>query len=563
MGITARGAWESVKRHLRELGVDPQTQDITVVGIGDMSGDVFGNGMLLSHRIRLVAAFDHRHIFLDPSPDPAVSYVERQRLFDLPGSSWDDYDRSLLSAGGGVWPRTAKSVPISPQVHAALGLDRPVTALTPVELVRAILTAPVHLLFNGGIGTYVKASGELTGHVGDRANDQVRVNGAQLRCRVVGEGGNLGLTQAGRVEYAQHGGRVNADFVDNSAGVDCSDHEVNIKILLALGSPTGEPDRDGRTALLARMTTEVAGFVLANSYRQAGLLGDAGARAAADLAVHRRMLSELEHSGRLDRVLEGLPDDEALAARAAAGTGLTAPELAVLVAYTRLAIRRELAGSTVCDEPWTGTVLADYFPTPLRQRYATRMADHPLRREIVATQLVNEVVGRGGESFVFRAVEETGAGTTDVLRGYAVVRDVFGLPEVWASVEALDGVVPIDIQASAYVDARQLLDRAVRWLLAHRRSPIDVSGEIARIRPGIRQLLPQLSSVLRGGEQQALMDRHSALVEQGVPAGTADLITQLRHGPGLLDVVETAHSTRRDLGEVADVYFVLSDRFQV
>ncbi len=584
MGITARGAWESVRRafrelasgadqygrelasgadqHGRELGVDIQTHDFSVVGVGDMSGDVFGNGMLLSRRVRLVAAFDHRHIFIDPTPDTETSYVERRRLYDLARSSWDDYDRSLISPGGGVWPRTTKSVPIAPQVRAALGLDGSVTALTPVELVRAILTAPVDLLWNGGIGTFVKAAAESSADVGDKTNDQVRVNGKELRCRVVCEGGNLGLTQAGRVEYALHGGLVNADFIDNSGGVDCSDHEVNIKILLTAATAHGELDRRGRDALLAEMTGEVGASVVRDSYLQACVLGSARARARALLPVHRRMVTELERRGLLDRALEGVPDDETLAARTAAGVGLRSPELAVLLAYTRIAVKREIVESPLCQEHWTADVLADYFPNPLR-RYAGRMAGHPLARQIVTTQLVNEAVNRGGVSFFFRTSEETGASTADVLRGYVVARQVFGLDHVWQAIESLDNKVTIEVQTSMHLDVRRLLDKAVRWLVSNRPSPLDVAGEIERFQPRVQQLLPELGNLLRGRERQAWVDRQSTLHGQRVPDRVAYLITGMKYGFGLLDVVETGHATGLDLETVAHVYFVLSERFRV
>ncbi len=368
IGITARGAWESVKRHFRTLGIDTQSQDFTVVGVGDMSGDVFGNGMLLSEHIQLVAAFDHRHIFLDPSPDAAASFVERKRLFDLPRSSWDDYNRELISEGGGVHPRTAKSIPITPQVKAVLGLDGEVEAMSPQELMKAILTAPVDLFWNGGIGTYVKASTEANAQVGDKSNDAIRVDGKDLRARVVGEGGNLGWTQVGRIEYAMTGGRNNTDFIDNAAGVDCSDHEVNIKILLGAVVADGELTGSERNELLAEMTDEVAALVLRDNYDQARAIGNSQAQAASLLPVHRRMISDLERSGALNRELEALPPDEVLATRTEAG--LTAPEFAVLLAYTKIVLEREILEDTVADEEWTAEVLANYFPTPLRERYA-------------------------------------------------------------------------------------------------------------------------------------------------------------------------------------------------
>ncbi|MEU2614942.1 NAD-glutamate dehydrogenase [Micromonospora sp. NPDC007271] len=561
MGITARGAWESVKRHFRELGHDTQTQDFTVVGVGDMSGDVFGNGMLLSKHILLVAAFDHRHIFLDPNPDAAISWEERKRLFDLPRSSWQDYNPELISEGGGVYARTAKSVPISPQVRERLGLDDDVEQLSPQELMKAILTAPVDLFWNGGIGTYVKGATQTNAEVGDKSNDAIRVDGKSLRCRVAGEGGNLGWTQLGRIEYAQNGGRNFSDFIDNAAGVDCSDHEVNIKILLNTAVADGELDRPARDELLAQMTDEVAELVLRSNYEQARALTNARAQAASLLPVHRRMINELERSGALDRALEGLPPDEELAVRTE--SGLTAPEFAVLLAYVKIALEREIVGEGLPDEEWTNEILVNYFPTPLRERFADRMGRHRLRRDIVTTVLVNEAINWGGISFVFRAVEETAASAADVLRAYVVVREVFGLRDLWKAIEELDNKVSPELQTNLSLDTRRLLDRAVRWLVTNRRSPIDVPGEIARLRDGVARLLPDLENLFYGSEREAIVAHIDSLTEKGLPRELAEQTTRLMYGFGLLDVVETAQSTGRDVSEVAAVYFVLSDRFRV
>jgi glutamate dehydrogenase len=561
MGITARGAWESVKRHFLVMGVDTQSEDFTAVGVGDMSGDVFGNGMLLSEHIRLVAAFDHRHIFLDPTPDAPTSYMERRRLFELARSSWADYDTKLISEGGGVFPRTAKSVPITPQVRAALGLGPTVTALSPAELMRAVLQAPVDLLWNGGIGTYVKASTESNADVGDKSNDAIRVNGKALRAKVVGEGGNLGLTQLGRVEYALGGGRIFTDFIDNSAGVDCSDHEVNIKILLGGAVADGELTTPARDALLAEMTDEVASLVLRDNYDQATALGNAVTQAHSLLPVHRRMLVEMEKAGAINRALEGLPTDEELAARV--DGGLTAPEFAVLLAYVKIGLETEVLADPIVDEPWTAQVLSDYFPSPLRERFGDRMAGHRLRPEIVTTVLVNEVVNRGGTSFMFRALEETGATPADVIRAYVVVRDVYGLPDLWAQVEELDNKVPTEAQTAVYLELRRLLDRAVRWLIANRRTPIDVPGEIARFRPGVQDLLCRLDALFVGTERSALREHVSQIEDRGLPAALGSQITCVMYGFGLLDIVETAQSTGRSLDDVASVYFGISERFRV
>ncbi len=562
MGITAKGAWESVKKHFRDFGIDTQEHDFTVVGVGDMSGDVFGNGMLLSEHIRLLAAFDHRHIFLDPSPDPAVSFAERRRLFDLPRSSWADYNRELISAGGGIYPRTAKSIPVSPQVRAALDLGE-ATKVSPAELMRAILLAPADLLFNGGIGTYVKATTETHADVGDKTNDAIRINGSQLRVKVVGEGGNLGLTQRGRIEFARTGGRIYTDFIDNTAGVDCSDHEVNIKILLGGAVTDGElsvPDRD---ELLAAMTDEVAALVLRDNYEQALALSNARAQAHSLLPVHRRMLTALEESGQLNRELEALPTDAELASRYEAAEGLTAPEFAVLLAYVKISLEREILADELVDEAWTTDVLARYFPTPLRERFASRMAGHRLRREIISTALVNEVVNRGGTSFVFRAMEESGASAADVMRAFVVIREAFGLPDIWAAAEALDNKVPTAAQTLVFLESRRLLDRAVRWLVSNRRSPLDVAGEVAKLRPGVQALLPQLPSVLVGVERRSMDEHVASLADRGVPVSLAERVTWANYGFGLLDVLSASTATERDPGEVARVYFVLSERFRI
>ncbi|HXF45825.1 MAG TPA: NAD-glutamate dehydrogenase domain-containing protein, partial [Burkholderiaceae bacterium] len=414
MGITARGAWESVKRHFRELGIDTQTTDFTVVGIGDMSGDVFGNGMLLSKHIKLVAAFDHRHIFIDPDPDPACSWEERKRLFELPRSCWADYDATLISAGGGVWPRAAKSIPISPQARRALGIEA--EALTPNELIAAILRAPVDLLYNGGIGTYVKASTETHAEVGDRANDAVRVDGRELRCRVVAEGGNLGFTQRGRVEAALAGVRLYTDAIDNSAGVDTSDHEVNIKILLGLAIAEGELTEKQRNALLASMTDEVAALVLRDNYFQTQAISYTARIGVKLLDQQARFIRFLEKSGRLNRALEFLPSDEEIAERKARGIGLTRPELAVLLAYSKMWLFDELLASDVPEDPWIGTALARYFPAALRERFAAYIPRHPLRREIIATHVLNSMINRAGATFVHRLMETTGAAPPQIVR---------------------------------------------------------------------------------------------------------------------------------------------------
>jgi glutamate dehydrogenase len=563
MGITARGAWESVDRHFRELGVDVQQQDITVVGVGDMSGDVFGNGMLLSEHIRLAAAFDHRHVFLDPDPDAAASFAERARLFALPRSSWADYDAALISPGGGVYPRSAKSVPVTPQVAARLGLPGSVTALTPAEIITAILKAPVDLLWNGGIGTYVKAATETNAQVGDKANDAIRVDADQLRVRVIGEGGNLGLTQLGRVEAALAGVRVNTDAIDNSAGVDCSDHEVNIKILLDRIVRAGDLTTKQRGELLADMTQDVADLVLRDNYEQNVLLGNARKQSLAMVTVHQRFIRALEARGLLDRELEFLPSDAALAQRAEEGRGLTSPEFAVLVAYAKISLTEDLVGSSLPDDPWFARTLRGYFPRQLVERYGDRLETHPLHREIITTCLVNEMVNRGGTTFAFRCEEETGADPEQVARAYTVCREVFGLRDFVAAVEALDNRVDTEVQTSLYLTFRRMLDRSVRWFLQTRPGRLDIGAEIARFAPVVAQLEPLLPDLLVGDEHKTLQADAQALVRQGVPEQLA-----LR-GAGLLiifqalDITEIAHATSVDPVEVARVYLTLSDRYNV
>ena len=407
MGITARGAWESVKRHFRELGVNIQTTDFTCVGIGDMSGDVFGNGMLLSRHIRLLAAFDHRHIFIDPAPDVAASFAERERLFALPRSSWADYNQKLISPGGGIWARSEKSVPISPQAQAALGITT--AKLVPSELISAILKAPADLLYNGGIGTYVKAAGESHADVGDRANDTLRINGAELRCKVIGEGGNLGLTQLGRIEAALNGVRLYTDAIDNSAGVDTSDHEVNIKILLSLPMADGELTEKQRNAQLVGMTEDVAALVLRDNYFQGQSLSVSGRMGTRLLDPQQRFIRFLEKQGQLNRALEFLPSEDDFADRRSKGIALTSPERAVLLAYSKMWLFDELLASNLPEDAWVGTAVARYFPSVLKEKFGSYIERHPLKREIVATHVLNSMVNRVGSTFVHRRMETTGA----------------------------------------------------------------------------------------------------------------------------------------------------------
>ncbi|SOZ02198.1 NAD-glutamate dehydrogenase [Cupriavidus taiwanensis] len=555
MGITARGAWESVKRHFREMGVDIQATDFTVAGIGDMSGDVFGNGMLLSPHIRLVAAFDHRHIFLDPDPDPARSLQERTRLFGLPRSSWADYDATLISAGGGVFPRTAKTVPLSPQVQAVLGITA--TALSPAELIHAILMAPVDLLYNGGIGTYVKSSQETHLQAGDRTNDAVRVNGSDLRCKVVGEGGNLGFTQLGRIEFARKGGRINTDAIDNSAGVDCSDHEVNIKILLGLVVADGEMTEKQRNKLLAEMTDEVGLLVLQDNYYQTQALSVAGRSSAARLDGEARLVRWLERAGRLNRALEFLPSDEDIAERKLAGEGLTSPERAVLLAYSKMWLYDELLGSDVPEDALVAGLLADYFPVPLRQRYGDAMQRHPLRREILSTHLTNMLVNRIGATFVHRIMEETDARPADIVRACLIARDVFGLTALWQEIDALDNRVADAEQARMFGSVALLLERACLWFIRYLRSGSSATENLARFAQASQWLAPRLSQLLPQADAAALTEHTRALIEAGVGETLAMRVAGSEISAAALDIAEVAAACERSLDLVAGVYFAL------
>ncbi|MGQ4596468.1 NAD-glutamate dehydrogenase domain-containing protein [Nocardia sp. R6R-6] len=561
MGITARGAWESVKRHFRELEIDTQTQDFTVVGVGDMSGDVFGNGMLLSEHIRLVAAFDHRHVFLDPIPDAARSFRERQRLFALPRSSWADYDASLIGPGGGVWDRTVKSVPISPQARTALGLADDVESLSPPDLVRAILLAPVDLLWNGGIGTYIKASTESNGDVGDKSNDAVRVNGNQLRVKVIGEGGNLGATALGRIEFCRNGGKMNTDALDNSAGVDCSDHEVNIKILLDALVSGGQLPETERNPLLASMTDEVARLVLRDNVAQNFLMGVSRTEAPQMLSVQMRLIEDLEQRRGLDRELEALPSDQEIKRRLEDGGSLASPELANLMAHVKLSLKADLLDSDLPDSQYFAARLSDYFPTPLRSRFGTAIKRHRLRREIVTTMVANEMVDYGGITYAHRLNEEAGATTTDAVRAFAAASGIFDLHEMWARIRACDA--PTSVRDLLELETKRTLDRASRWLLSNRPQPIAVGSEISRYRSDMRELAPKVPNWLRGHHVSTLTDQSAELIARGAPTDLATEVFGLLNLFPLLDIVDIADITDRDGDEVGSLYYALNDHLKI
>ena len=557
MGITARGAWVSVRHHLREVGLRGDDV-ITCVGIGDMSGDVFGNGMLESDRLALVAAFDHRHVFLDPDPDPAVSAAERRRLFEVPRSSWEDYDASLVSDGGGVHRRDARSVRVSPQVRRALGLPRDVERLSGDALVQAVLRAPVHLLWNGGIGTYVKAHDESHADVGDRATDAVRVDARDLRCRSVGEGGNLGLTQRGRVEAAAHGVHLFTDAVDNSAGVDCSDHEVNLKILLRAAVDDGALVADERDPLLASLTDAVAASVLADNAGQVRALANATAAAPAMLDVHTRLLRGMETAGELDRGLEALPDDVELERRASAGTGLLPPELAVLLAYVKNSLFAELLGSPVPDEPFALELLDDYFPDPLPSRFAAQVRGHRLRRELAATRLANRFVDRAGLSAVHRLREETGASPAAVVRAHAVALAVLDALPLWRRAEAVDAQPEVVTRVVLLV--RRAVERVTRWFLRTRPETEDAEALVAEFREAPRRLAVLLPGLMVPEDTEALEAQSAELVAAGVASDVADAVVALEPALTALAVQDASSRTGRDFDTVAGAWFAVGDQ---
>ncbi len=560
MGITAKGAWEAVKRHFREMGVDTQTEDFTVVGVGDMSGDVFGNGMLLSKHIRLIAAFDHRHIFLDPDPDAAASWRERQRMFDLPRSSWDDYDKSLISEGGGVYSREHKAIPVSPQVCHALGIDGAgdgVSEMAPPELIKAILQAPVDLLFNGGIGTYIKAESESDADVGDRANDTVRVNGNQVRAKVIGEGGNLGVTARGRVEFDLSGGRINTDAMDNSAGVDCSDHEVNIKILIDSLVTAGKVKAEDRKQLLESMTDEVAQLVLTDNEDQNDLIGTSRANAASLLPVHAMQIKYLEDRG-VNRELEALPSEKEIHRRTDIGIGLTSPELSTLMAHVKLALKEDMLTTELPEQDVFASRLPLYFPTPLRERFTPEIRTHQLRREIVTTMLVNDLVDTAGISYAFRIAQDVGVGSIDAVRTYVATDAIFGVGQIWREIRAAN--VPVALSDRLTLDTRRLIDRAGRWLLNYRPQPLAVGAEINRFAAKVKDLTPRMSEWLRGDDKAIVEQEAAEFASQGAPKELAYIVAAGLYRYSLLDIIDVGDITEIDAAEVADTYFALMDR---
>ena len=564
MGITARGAWEAVKRHFRELGKDIQTEPFTVVGCGDMSGDVFGNGMLLSKQTRLLAAFDHRHIFLDPEPDIAKSWTERARMFALPSSSWDDYNKKLISKGGGVFARTLKSIALTAPVKAMLGVTA--DAMAPTDLINAILRSDAELLYLGGIGTYVKATHEANAEVGDKANDAIRINGADLRVKVVGEGANLGLTQAGRIEYAQvgaggAGGRIDTDAIDNSAGVDTSDHEVNIKILTGMLERTGELTRKKRDTLLQSMTDEVGRHVLQDNYDQTLALSLMQMDAVGELMSYAQFMAELESRGRLDRVVEGLPDAAAIAERNQAGKGLTRPELAVLLAYGKLELKADIVATEAADDPFFERQLEGYFPKAMR-KWAEPMRRHRLRRDIIATVVANDVINRCGPSFPGRLMPAAGADAQAFIAGYEAAKAVLGIPALWDSVAALDGKAPAEGQMALFRRLSAALRGSTFWLARRAaRDKLEVDALIRAYGPSFRELLKLMPGVLSTLEQAAVEARVAQLAKAGAPLDKARAVAVLQPMTIAGDLVDLAEVSSWPLASVARLYHAVGESF--
>ncbi len=561
MGITAKGAWVGVQRHFRERGINVQEDSITVVGVGDMAGDVFGNGLLMSDKLQLVAAFNHMHIFIDPNPNPATSFVERQRMFDLPRSAWTDYDTSIMSEGGGIFSRSAKSIAISPQMQERF--DIKADKLTPTELLNALLKAPVDLLWNGGIGTYVKASTESHADVGDKANDALRVNGNELRCKVVGEGGNLGMTQLGRVEFGLNGGGSNTDFIDNAGGVDCSDHEVNIKILLNEVVQAGDMTDKQRNQLLASMTDEVGNLVLGNNYKQTQALSLAARRAYARIAEYKRLMGDLEGRGKLDRAIEFLPTEEQLAERIAEGHGLTRPELSVLISYSKIDLKEQLLGSLVPDDDYLTRDMETAFPPSLVSKFSEAMRRHRLKREIVSTQIANDLVNHMGITFVQRLKESTGMSPANVAGAYVIVRDIFHLPHWFRQIEALDYQVAADVQLELMDELMRLGRRATRWFLRARRNEQNAARDVAHFGPHLKELGLKLDELLSGEIRENWQARYQAYVEAGVPELLARMVAGTSHLYTLLPIIEASDVTGQNPAEVAKAYFAVGSALDI
>ncbi|KAA1155157.1 NAD-glutamate dehydrogenase [Pseudoalteromonas sp. FUC4] len=558
MGITAKGAWESVKRHFREMDIDCQTTDFTVVAIGDMAGDVFGNGMLLSKHIRLQVAFNHMHIFVDPNPDAATSYPERERLFNMPRSSWEDYNKELISAGGGVFSRAAKSITLSPEMKKMLGTKK--ASMTPNELMKASLMMEFDLLWNGGIGTYIKHSKETDADVGDRANDALRINGRDLGAKIIGEGGNLGATQLGRVEFAAKGGRVNTDFIDNVGGVACSDNEVNIKILLNGLVAEGDLTRKQRDELLYSMTDEVSELVLKDCYRQTHTISITQSKGTSTLKEKIRFIHALEKEGKLNRAIEFIPSDEELAERAAAGKDLTRPELSVLVSYAKMVLKESLVSDEITENPYYRQLLVKSFPRPLREKFNDAMNNHPLRKEIIATKLANSIVNDMGLNFMVRMHEETGANEAEIAMCYSIASEIFEMRETWSSISALDNKIPAAVQTEMLYQLRRTVRRATRWFLRHRNKSQTIEQGIEFFAPTFKDLSDNLNTYMIEKENDRIVIEANKLIDAGVPTDIAKRIVSLSSLFSVMDLAEVANSSGKSISMVSNTYFKLGAR---
>lgn len=561
MGITARGAWESVKQHFQELDLDISRNEFTVVGIGDLAGDVFGNGMLISDKVKLVAAFNHAHIFIDPDPDPRVSYQERIRMFSLPRSTWEDYNAALISKGGGVYKRSLKSIKLSPEARNLFNIKK--DSIAPNDLIRAILKSPVDLLWNGGIGTFVKASHESNLDVGDRANDAIRVNANELTCRVVGEGGNLGFTQLARIEYELHGGRINTDFIDNSGGVDCSDHEVNIKILLNGIMAKEEMTLKQRNKLLATMTNDITKLVLHNNYRQARAISIGALQSINYISLYIRFINDKAKQNKLNRHLEFLPEDNVILERKASGKGFTRPEIAVLSAYSKIFLKEEILQSDLPNDPFLTHYLAQAFPELLYKRYPTEMPHHRLSPEIIATQLSNTIITDMGVTFVYQMYDETRASSAEIVRAYVIMSEVFNLREIWAKIESLDNVVSFQVQVEMILEVMRLIRRSVRWFLRNQRPHLDISSTIALFAAPVAQIYKDLSKLFVGAEEESYKNKAHQWEQANVPKEIADQIAASRAMYSTLNIIEAAHEFKADVKLVATVYFLLADMLEL
>ena len=558
MGITAKGAWESVKRHFREMDIDCQTTDFTVVAIGDMAGDVFGNGMLLSKHIRLQVAFNHMHIFVDPNPDAATSYPERERLFNMPRSSWEDYNKELISAGGGVFSRAAKSITLSPEMKKMLGTKK--ASMTPNELMKASLMMEFDLLWNGGIGTYIKNSKETDADVGDRANDALRINGRDLGAKIIGEGGNLGATQLGRVEFAAKGGRVNTDFIDNVGGVACSDNEVNIKILLNGLVAEGDLTRKQRDELLYSMTDEVSELVLKDCYRQTHTISITQSKGTSTLKEKIRFIHALEKDGKLNRAIEFIPSDEELAERAAAGKDLTRPELSVLVSYAKMVLKESLVSDEITENPYYRQLLVKSFPRPLREKFNDAMNNHPLRKEIIATKLANSIVNDMGLNFMVRMHEETGANEAEIAMCYSIASEIFEMHNTWSSISALDNKIPAVVQTEMLYQLRRTVRRTTRWFLRHRNKSQTIEQGIEFFAPTFKDLSDNLNTYMIEKENDRIVIEANKLIDAGVPADIAKRIVSLSSLFSVMDLAEVANNSGKSISMVSNTYFKLGAR---